>query len=44
MPEAKLREMLDGMRTEVETTLARLPDYKTFIRQYGGAPKPMTVG
>ena len=44
MPEAKLREMLDGMRTEVETTLARLPDYETFIRQYGGAPKPMTVG
>ncbi len=44
MPDEQLRGTLDNIRAEIAANLARLPDYETFIRQYGGAPASVMQG
>ncbi|WP_443747864.1 tryptophan halogenase family protein [Asticcacaulis solisilvae] len=36
--EPQLRGMLDSLRAQVADSFSRLPDYETYIREYGGAP------
>ena len=39
----QLRLMLDGLRAQVADGLSKLPDYETWLRAYGGAPKPVRL-